>query len=368
MQKLRSRRVLLALESSGPGGAENMVLRLAAALREAGDQPIVASMRPGWMTQRAEAARFPVWILPQKPGLDPSWLAALARRLRSEAIDVVHAHEFAMNVYAGGAARLLGIPALATVHGKQWMDKRRRTFAYRLIRRAGVRIVAVSHDLGDYLMAKLGLRRSSIDIVYNGIPVPANFSWSERLRRRAEARDALGIPGDDPLLVAVGNLYPVKDHASILRAIASRTEPLRLAIAGRGGEEASLRALARELGISDRVNLLGLRDDVDQILAAADIFVQSSLSEGLPLSILEAMAAGVPIVATRVGGIPEALGAGEAGILVPPGDPEALGAAIAGLVASADVAARLGAAAHARARAVFSVETMCQRYRELYTV
>jgi glycosyltransferase involved in cell wall biosynthesis len=366
MQKRRSRRVLLALESSGPGGAEQMVLRLAAALREAGDQPVVASMRPGWMTERAAAAGFPVWILPQRPGLDPAWLGRLARRLRREAIDVVHAHEFGMNIYAGGAARLLRIPTVATIHGKRWLEKRRRVLAYRLIRRAGARLVAVSSDLADYLAVELRLPRSAIEVVHNGVPVPPTFSREERMRLRARARDALGIPADGPLLVAVGNLYPVKDHATLLRALARRSEPLRLAIAGRGEEEARLRALACELGIADRVHLLGLRDDVDQVLAAGDVFVQPSLSEGLPLAILEAMGAGLPIVATSVGGVPEALGAGEAGILVPPGDPEALGAAIAELVESSDAAAKLGIAAHARARAVFSVETMCQRYRELY--
>ena len=136
-------------------------------------------------------------------------------------------------------------------------------------------------------------------------------------------------------MVAVGNLYPVKDHATLLRALA-RLPAARVAIAGRGDQEEPLRRLAAELGLSDRVHLLGLRDDVETVFAAADVFVQPSLSEGLPLAVLEAMANGLPVVATRVGGIPEAVVDGKTGLLVPPGDPAALAAALAAVLDADD--------------------------------
>jgi glycosyltransferase involved in cell wall biosynthesis len=186
-----------------------------------------------------------------------------------------------------------------------------------------------------------------------------------KTRARAEARSALGLPADGALLVAVGNLYPVKDHATLLRA-AARLDGARVAIAGRGGEEANLRRLAEELGLAPRLHLLGVRDDVERVLAAADVFVQCSRSEGLPLSLLEAMAASRPVVVTRVGGMPDAVLDGEAGCVVPPGDPAALAAAIAQLLADRDRAAALGRAARARAEAEFSVEAMLERYRALY--
>jgi glycosyltransferase involved in cell wall biosynthesis len=343
-----------------------MLLRLAEALREAGEEPIVASMRPGWMTERAEAAGLPVWVVPQKRGLDPAWLPRFARRLRREGIDMVHTHEFAMNAYGGLAARMAGVASVATIHGKHWVaDRRRRILAYRALRAAGVELVAVSQDLARYLEARLALARGDIHVVYNGIPMPERVVCGERRRSAAGARAELGIPADGPLLVAVGNLYPVKDHATLIRAMTKLGEPARLAIAGRGEEEQSLRALAAQLGFGERLHLLGLRDDVDRLLTAADLFVQPSVSEGLPLSVLEAMAVGLPIVATRVGGMPEALG-DDAGMLVPPGEPSALASAIDQLLANPGRADRLGQAARTRAVELFSLEAMVRQYLALY--
>jgi glycosyltransferase involved in cell wall biosynthesis len=166
-------------------------------------------------------------------------------------------------------------------------------------------------------------------------------------------------------VVAVGNLYPVKDHGTLLHAL-SRLPATRVAIAGRGDEEERLRGLAVNLGLGDRMHLLGLRDDVETVLAAADVFVQPSLSEGLPLAVLEAMGNGLPVVATRVGGVPEALVDGKTGFLVPPGDPEALAAALKRVLDSADRGACMGSAARERAEAEFSVDRMTDRYRQLY--
>jgi glycosyltransferase involved in cell wall biosynthesis len=359
-------RIVLALESSGPGGAENVVLRLARALRERGHEPIVATLQPGWMTERADAAGLPVWIAPQRPGIDLRWVFRFARRLRREQIDLLHSHEFAMNAFGGAAALLASAPAVSTIHGRHWVSERpRRTLAYRVLRRLGMPIVAVSEDLAGFLVEGLKLPRERLEVVHNGIPLPEETPSAQRARRRAAARAAIGVPPDLPLLVAVGNLYPVKDHATLLRAL-SRLPAARIAIAGRGQEEERLRQLAAELGLADRVQLLGLRDDVETVLAAADVFVQPSLSEGLPLAVLEAMASALPIVATRVGGIPEAIVDGETGLLVPPGDPAALAAALARVLDRPDQAASLGSAARRRAVAAFSVDRMTDHYERLY--
>jgi glycosyltransferase involved in cell wall biosynthesis len=364
----RPLRVALALESSGPGGAEKMVADLAAALLQAGAAPVIVTQRPGWMTNLASRSGIPFWLEPQRPGLDPGFVLRLARRLRSERIDVLHTHEFAMNVYGGVAALLARVSTVATIHGRHWVaEKPRRALAYRVLSRLGVPIVAVSDDLAGYLAPGLGIPRERLRVVHNGIPLAAvPPREGERAAERAKARAELGLPPDGPLLVAVGNLYPVKDHATLLRA-AAPIGGVRVAIAGRGGEEESLRRLARELGCEARVHLLGLRDDVPRILAAADVFVQSSRSEGLPLAILEAMGAALPIVATRVGGVPEAVSDGECGRLVPPGDPAALEAALRGVLESPDRGASLARAARRRAEGEFSVARMAERYLALYT-
>jgi glycosyltransferase involved in cell wall biosynthesis len=342
------------------------VLRLAAGLRAAGDEPVVVTMRPGWMTERAEAEGFEVWLAPQARGLAPGWVPRFALRLRRGGIDCLHSHEFAMNVYGGAAARLVGIPSVATIHGRNWATgSRRRGLAYRALRRLGMRVVAVSRDLAGFLAAGLPLPLEAISVVHNGIPLAAPLAAAAHAAARAATRRSLGIPVDAPLLLAVGNLYPVKDHATLLRAAAT-LPGVSVAIAGRGEEEEKLRALAAELGLGARLHLLGLRDDVADLHRAADLFVQPSRSEGLPLAILEAMGAGLPVVATRVGGIHEAVIDGRTGRLVPPADPAALAAALRELLDAPERRAAFGRAGAARAEQEFCLRAMTDAYRALY--
>jgi glycosyltransferase involved in cell wall biosynthesis len=172
------------------------------------------------------------------------------------------------------------------------------------------------------------------------------------------------------LLVSVGNLYFVKGYDILLRAL-SRLDPEDtaswcLAIAGRGEEEPALRAQAAELGLSSQVRFLGFRTDVGDILAAANLFVLPSRSESHPLAVLEAMLAGLPIIASSVGGVPDTIRHDKEGLLVPPVDPEALAAAIQDLISDPCRRARLGKAASDRARRHFTVEVMADAYERIY--
>ena len=363
---VQGRRVVLALESSGPGGAEQMLLRLAAALARDDHEPIVATLRAGWLTERAAAAGHPVWIVPQRAGLDPGWLFRFGARLRRERIDVVHAHEFAMAVYATAAARALGLRAVATLHGHHWIaGHARRGAALRIVHHCGVPLVAVSDELAGFVAAATRLPRERILVIPNGVPVPPSRDATEIARVRDAVRAELGLRAEQPLVLAIGNLYPVKDHASLLRAIA-RLPGVAVAIAGRGDEESHLRAIAEETGIAERVRLLGLRDDVERLLAACDLVAHPSRSEGLPLALLEAMAASRAIVATRVGGIPELVRDDENGLLAPPGDPVSLADAIAALLHDPVRRAAFGAAGRTRVEGEFSEGQMARRYAALY--
>ncbi len=361
-------RVLVGLESSGPGGAENMVVSLAEGLTAVGFDAIIVTDRTGWMTERSAAVGIPFWIETQRPGIDWRWVFRLARRMRRESIEVFHSHEFSMNVFGGAAAWLAGVPHVATIHGRHYVaDASRRISAYRLLRRVGVPVVAVSDDLRAYLAESFGLDRDALDLIRNGIRLPQTppADSDQRAQLRQNARVGLGLPTSGQLLVCVGNLYPIKDHATLLRALYWLPDA-RVAIAGRGDEEENLRALAEELEVTERVHLLGLRNDVDAILTAADIFVQPSRSEGLPLAVLEAMGHGVPVVATKVGGIPEAIEHEVSGLLVPPGDPEALTNALAQLIECPEYAESLARTARARVEAEFSVGAMVEKYADLY--
>jgi len=343
-----------------------MLIRLAEVLRERGLEPAVATMRPGWMTQRAEQAGFPVWIAPQRRGPDPLWLVRFARRLRRESVEVLHTHEFDMNVYGGLAAALARVPHLATLHGRVWgLDRPRHLAAYRLVLALGSRLMTVSRVLADLAADRLRIAPEEVPVIPNGIPIRPRPARELREALRAGVRAELGLPAEAPLLLAVGNLYPVKDHATAVRAMAS-LPGVHLAIAGRGQEEEPLRNLAQELGLADRLHLLGLRDDVQRLLDASDAFVHPSRSEGLPLAILEAMEAALPIVATRVGGVPEAVVEGRTGFLIPPEDPKALAEAVSRLLQDPDRAAALGCAGRARAEEGFSLERMAEQHLRLY--
>jgi glycosyltransferase involved in cell wall biosynthesis len=183
-------------------------------------------------------------------------------------------------------------------------------------------------------------------------------------------REELGLGRDDRLVLAVGNLYPVKGHRYLVAALGllhARHPRLHVAIAGRGDEAQGLRLQAVRLGVGDRVHLLGLRDDVPALLAAADAFVLPSLSEGLPMALLEAMFAGQPIAASDVGEIGSALARGEAGLLAPPGDAAALAANLDRLLSDPGYAQHLGEHAARRANAEYGIATMVDRYAACYT-
>lgn len=359
-------RIALGIEVAEPGGAENLVVMLGESLRDMGFAPVIACMESGWMTARAAEAGLPVVVLPQKPGLDPTWGLRFGRWLRHERIQLFHSHEFAMNVYGGAAARLVGVPTLATIHGRHWVgEARRRVIAYRVLRRLGMRIVAVAHDLASFLSERLSIPIDQIDVVRNGIPLPEPIPPSERPDRRRAAREGLGLPCTGPILVSVGSLFPVKDHANLLRAAAQLPE-VHVAIAGEGGEESRLRELAAALEIRARVHFLGLRDDVNEVLLAGDVFVLPSRSEGLPLALLEAMAIGLPVVATRVGGVSEVVEDGQSGFLVPPANPSALAAAVRSAFNSPDRCASMAQLAESRVRAEYSIDRMVEQYLALY--
>jgi glycosyltransferase involved in cell wall biosynthesis len=285
----------------------------------------------------------------------------LARR----GVQAVHSHEFTMCVYGAAAARRLGVPHVTTMHGSQTMTQAwRRRAALRWAYRRSRAVVAVSEATRLQLEADLGLRPGVLTLVRNGVPVVRG----DRARARAE----FGLRDDDVMVLAVGNLDPRKGHRVLLGALQQLVAngldvPWHLVIAGgRGGPEREpLLAFAAEHGLADRVHVLGQREDVPDLQAAADIFAMPSLWEGLPLALLEGMIAGNACVASRTSGIPEAITDGEHGVLVPPGDVNALATALAPLLRDPALRARYGQAAYARAMQEFTIEAMTDRYEAL---
>jgi len=343
-----------------------MLLQLAGELRQRGHTivPVGPARGSGWLAGEFRAQGFqPETFLLHRP-LDWGCVRGLVGMLRRRAVDVVHSHEFTMAVYGAAAAGRAGVPHLITMHGgRSYQARWRRRLALRWAARRSRATVAVSRSTARELESSLGMRPGSVEVVANGIL----FSPGDP----APVRKELGLEPEQPLILAVGNLYEVKGHMVLLRALVElrRTRPTErwhLAIAGSGSEEGALRAYIGSAGLHGRVTLLGYREDIPNLLAAADLWVMPSLSEGLPLALVEAMFAGKPIVASEVGGIPEVVTSGEQALLVPPSDPGALAAALRRLLSDSGLASRLGAAAERRARERFGVDRMADAYEALY--
>ncbi|MBS0377899.1 MAG: glycosyltransferase [Proteobacteria bacterium] len=291
--------------------------------------------------------------------------ARLWRMLRRERIDALHVHHHGALILIGPPARLAGVPRVVmTEHGLQALmeraEARRLTQRYA---RFATDITAVEPGQVKYFNDILGIPAGKLHCVPNGIRV--------RLPNRADhegARLKVGMGPDDFVFLYVGRLNAVKDLGTLLRAFAllpgGHPRSKRLVVVGDGPERRSLEALRTQLGLDAQVRFLGARGDVMQLLPAADAFVMSSVSEGLPMALLEAMAAGVPCVATAVGGIPGLLEP-DAGITVPAQNPEALAQAMADLSREPDRRAQLAARATEVIRSRYAFEPVVEQYLAL---
>jgi glycosyltransferase involved in cell wall biosynthesis len=366
--------IALMLESTAPGGAERMLLELAEELRLRGYGicPVGPRAERNWLRDRFLERGFSPESYRLRHPLDPACVTDLAGILKRRRVDVVHSHEFTMAVYGTAATRVCRVPHVITMHGGQRSatSARRRRVALRWAIRRSDATACVSAAARDDLQRALGLGSDRLEVVHNGIRFkPGNGRG---------VRSALGVEPEIPLVVAVGNLYPVKGHVHLLQGLAELRAsvpdmPWALAIAGKvtlaGNVEVEARAfrqIAEAHGFADRLHLLGYREDVPDLLAAADVFAMPSLSEGLPLALLEAMFAGKAIVASEVGGIPEVISAGREGLLVPAGDASAIAAAVRELLSNAGRREQLGRAARARAETAFGVGSMTERYEDMY--
>jgi glycosyltransferase involved in cell wall biosynthesis len=272
-----------------------------------------------------------------------------------------------MNVYGSVAAKLTGIPMIGTLHGKLYFtEKRSRIMAYKLAISLCSCLIAVSKDLRNYMIENLKLKRDDkILTIYNGIDIDKYRieAYPNDLAEEFNIRPGTAVVG------TVGSLFEVKGFEYLLKALQIMKESgsdILLLIAGTGRLERELKAVADELGIAESVRFLGFRGDIPRLLNLVDVYICSSVSEGLSLSILEAMACGRPIIATDVGGNPELITEGVNGFLVPSRDPSALAERTIELLNDKELRSRLGTAGRQAAEEKFSLETMMQNYYELY--
>ncbi len=289
------------------------------------------------------------------------WLR-LYRFLRHESIDIIHAHMPRVSVPATIIGRLAGVPVIVNQeHGWSFEGKRLRRFLDRhVVARGDVMLAVSQHDRRQIIDVE-GIAPERIRVLPNGI----DSTPAAGLDIRAE----LGADQGMALVGAVGRLVPEKGHADLVRAISllrSESRNVKCVIAGDGPEDRRLSELIRELNVRDSVQLLGARDDVNEVLHALDVAVLCSKHEGSPLALMEYMAAGAPIVATAVGGVPEMIEDSVHGLLVRPADPAALASAIRRLLDDQELARRLASQARQRQRSEFDLAVVVIRLEELY--
>lgn len=349
-------RVLTVIAELGSGGAESIVVQLASRAAARGDDVVVAT-EGGWRVDDLAALGVDVLVLPLRTpgplGLLRS-VARVRRRLSQRPVDVVHAHNIRATVVARLGSQRVGRPrVVSTVHG---LASERYRPAARALRLLADEVVAVSDDVAARLRAG-GFPQERLRVIENAPPpiVPLG---------RAESRRDLGIAREIPVVLCLARLARPKRHDLLLAAWAEVTTPALLIVAGDGPERRSLERQAAGLALDDRVRFLGDRRDVGRLLSASDVLVLPSDREGLPLTVLEAMSLGVPVVASDVGGLrsldPAVL------CLVSPGSSASLASALSQTLA--DPEGRLAMAGRAQALIAerYSTSAMDAAYRRLF--
>ena len=359
--------VVHVLDSLAVGGMENGVVNVVNATREQARHTVVTMSGRGALSERLPVS-VPVHCIGKRAGIDLGAVLRLSRLVRRLRPDVIHSRNWGA-VDAVVAARLAGVGTVVHgEHGREAADPRgldpRRNRLRRLLAPLVSRFVTVSLDLRRWLLTTVGIPAHKVVTIHNGVDT-ARFSPGDS----SEAREALGVPSGATVVGTIGRLDPVKDQVGLVEAFSELAESgstAILAIVGEGPSRCSLEGQIRRRGLSQRVRLLGERRDVPTLLRAFDVFVLPSRAEGMSNTILEAMATGLPVVATDVGGNPELIDPEATGRLVPPGDPHALGAALRAYVADSYLRRSQGKAGRERVLQHFSLDRMAQAHMALY--
>lgn len=359
-------RVLLVIDELDIGGTEQQILELVRSLPRERYVPIVCCFRHGRKAEEIQALGVRVVHLPKRSRVDLRLVLALFRLMRAERIDIVHTFLIGANLWGRLAAVLAGVPTIVASERNVdiWEEPMKRHLG-RLLARVTQRIVANAEAVRCYLVSR-GLDPRRVVTIRNGVDAE-RFETSLDV---AALRRSLGVTPDDVLAAVVARLEPQKGHDTVIEAAAALKErwpQLRFLFVGGGSREAELPALVDRRGLRDRILFTGFRTDSADIMRAADLSVLVSTKEGLSNTLLESLAAGRPVIASRVGGNPEVVSR-DVGFLVPPRDPQALAEALSAALTDPAAVARMGAAGRELVRRDFSVQRMVAETAALYDV
>lgn len=362
------KKILYLIESDDPGGAENVVLDLVEYFKH--KYPIIIGcLRRGWIYDQLVGKGFSPKVLPTNSGpVDLKLLYHLVQLIKKEKIDLIHSHLFDINFYSSIAAKITAVPHICTEHGDihhpSKISKKNLVKA-RILTLCSQKIIFVSKYTKASFMKISKISEGKSAVIYNGIELHNFHSCIDVKKKRVE----LGLRQEERVVGNVGSLYPVKGQIYLLKAakiVLQKFPNVKFIFVGRGDLEHKLKEEAKNLNITDHVLFLGFREDIHELLKVMDVFVLPSLSEGLPLSLIEAMACSLPNIASNVGGISEVIDDGLNGFIIPPADPEKLADRITYLLKNTQSASKIGKRALQKVKANFDLQTMINNYSRIY--
>lgn len=361
----------MAIETGGPGGGEQVFLNIARNIDREQYNPSVILLKKGWLYDQLSQDDIKITIISSQRSWDLSFLYRLIKSCRQQKIDVIHSHFTGANLYASLAGSILRIPVVVTFHNElilPWWSCSYSKFKHFLIRNFASRIVMVAEFMKKDYVNIAKYPPNKLLTIYNGIDLDRDKVDIDSTALRKE----LGLRDDDLLVGHVANLRPPKGHEYLIRAAKLICEILpnvKFLLVGEDNREnlkGDIEKQIYDLNLNENVKLLGYRADVPELLRLIDVFVLPSISEGHPLSVIEAMAASRPIVATNVGGLPEIVEDGLNGYLVKSENPSALAEKILVLLKNKNLREQMGKMGRKTVEENFSIKTMIDNYQNLY--
>lgn len=360
--------VLHIIDTTGPGGAETVFIDLSTRLPRSKYRSVVVIRGKGWVYEELRRRGVEPILLDAKGSFNWRYLLKLTRLIVQDKVDLIQSHLLGASVYSAMAGKLTGTPVVATIHGKVDIGARERLQWLKMdaLNLGATQIIAVSNELRNDILYRTPLKRKKLDVIYNGIDTSA-FQ-----RPRSDIlRHQLGWTDKEFVIGCLGNIRPAKGYDILLNAVAQLGEdsPYRFVVAGQPDKSGLYERLLEQqkaLGLEQTVRFLGFLDDPAQYLASLDLFLSTSITEGLPLSAIQAMASGLPLLATRVGGYEELVTDKENGWLVSAGSPQAIAEAIKLLGMDTALRDRLVDNAQRLVQATFDSRVMFERYQAVY--
>jgi len=360
-------KILHVIDTTGPGGAETVFIELLSRSRSGMYEPVVVIRGHGWVYNELDRRGIKPYVFDAKGSFNFRYLFNLIKVIRKEKVSLIQAHLLGASVYSVIAGFLTRIPVVVTLHGIVDVDNERFLSAkFFILSKLAGRIVLVSKDLMCRLKALVPVNSDKLSVVYNGVDLE-----SYKLEKHKKLKEELGLKDDDIIIGSVGNVRKAKAYDILLKAaslLVRNESRVKFLIVGDNDNDLfqELLALRLRLGLQDAVYFLGFRQNVPEFLAGIDVFLLSSISEGCPVSVVEAMASEVPMVVTDCGGLSEMVEEGVTAVMCEPGSPVALFEGVAHLLNDANLKEVLVANANKEASLRFSMEAMLDSYRSIY--